>query len=600
MAVLLVTACSDEAVRPADVGGTGSGGAASSTSSGAGAAGPGSVGEGGQGGGAPVQPLAWEACPLYVDQPNGTQAECALLDVPLRWSEPEGQTIGVFVQRLRGTAETIRGQVWLLEGGPGGSGADWDASMEGMRELDPTLDYYAVDHRGVGRSARLGCPQEDEGTVGGTAIVPGEVEDCLGALQTQWGDGLAEFSATAAARDLGALLDAAAQPGQSAFIIGVSYGTYWAHRYLQLFPAQAQGVVLDSIAPPGIDFLHYDTDFNAVGQDFLELCAADALCASKLGDPWQALVDLSTALAGGHCPQLQATWGLDEESLPLVLSALLVSPQTRTYIPAIIHRLARCEPADVAAISSLLEVVFGGSQEQTYYEALQSQALFWNVSFGELWPNPGMHPTAAEIDAAQATVYIGGGLVPSLYAIQDVWPAYPDDAWTNAWATPETPVLMLNGDLDPQTPIWLGELAAEHLSGPKQWFVRVPRSAHATIGKTPKPEGQEVGCGLEMVLAFLDDPSKQPSTACLASIPEETFTGDPDLNAYVLGTTDLWENDAAAVAEAPLLTRDRAERVVRDARRDIRNVRSGGVRRGAARSPAQRGPQGDAGDSGST
>ncbi|MEJ7730749.1 MAG: alpha/beta fold hydrolase [Polyangiaceae bacterium] len=571
--VLLNAACSDEDVSSAGVGAGASGGGASSSSGG----GPG--GGGGAGGGPPVQALVWEACPLYLDQPDGIQAECAVLDVPLRWSEPDGETIGIFVQRLRGTADTIRGQVWLLEGGPGGSGADWDSFMETLRGLDPTLDYYTVDHRGVGRSARLGCPQEGENTAGGTAITAAETEGCRDALVRQWGDGLAEFSTTAAARDLGALIDAGAQPGQAAFVIGVSYGTYWAHRYLQLFPEQSQGVVLDSIAPPGESFVHYDTDFNAVGQDFLELCGADALCSSKLGaDPWAALVDLSAALEGGHCPQLTATWGLDAETLPLVLAQLLLSPETRTYIPALVHRYARCEAWDVDAIDQLLGVLFGGPATESYYDQLYSTALFYNVSFGELWPDPGMHPTAAEIEAADATVYIGGGLAPSLYAQQQVWPAYADDEWVDAWAEPVNPLLMLNGDLDPQTPIWLGELAAEHLSGATAWFVRVPRSAHAVIGQTPVPEGQTVGCGLEMVLAFLEEPSHEPSTDCLAQIPEESFTGDPELNAYLLGTTDLWENDASARVTASVAAPPHLERALREVRRHIRAPRPIGRR----------------------
>jgi pimeloyl-ACP methyl ester carboxylesterase len=573
-AVLLNAACSDEDLRPAGVGAAGSGGGASSSSGAAGAG-----GGGGEGGGPPVEPLVWEPCPLYLDQPDGIQAECAVLDVPLRWAEPDGETIGIFVQRLRGTADTIRGQVWLLEGGPGGSGADWDSFMEALRSLDPTLDYYAVDHRGVGRSARLGCPQEEENTAGGTSIAPVETEGCRDALLAQWGDGLAEFSTTAAARDLGALIDAGAQPGQVAFVIGVSYGTYWAHRYLQLFPQQSQGVVLDSIAPPGESFVHYDTDFNAVGQDLLELCGADPLCSSKLGaDPWAALVDLSAALEGGHCPQLTATWGLDAETLPSVLSMLLLSPDTRTYIPAIVHRYARCEAADIDAIEQLLGVLFGGPATESYYDQLYSTALFYNVSFGELWPNPGMHPTDAEIEADAATVYIGGGLAPSLHAIQDVWPAYPDDEWVDAWAAPVSPVLMLNGDLDPQTPIWLGELAAEHLAGPTAWFVRVPRAAHAVIGQTPTPAGETVGCGLEMVLAFLEEPSQKPSTDCLAQIPEESFSGDPELNAYLLGTTDLWENDASAKVVASATLPAHLERAVRDVRRRIRTARPLGLR----------------------
>ncbi|MDD5309766.1 MAG: alpha/beta fold hydrolase [Deltaproteobacteria bacterium] len=516
----------------------------------------------------PDQGIDWEPCPLYVDQPAGLLAECATIDVPLRWSEPDGPTIGIFVQRLAAGTQPARGQLWLLEGGPGGSGADFDAFMDGFRALDPTLDLYAVDHRGVGRSARLSCPDEETGASDWSiSVSPGEAAACLDAVEAVWGDDLDEFTATAAARDLGRLIEVAAEPGKDVFVYGVSYGTYWAHRYLQIHPDQATAVILDSIAPPGEDFVHYDADMDAAAQDFLALCAEDSLCSSKLGgDPWAAVGDLlATIEAGGHCPAITTTWGIDAPSARTVLAYLLMSPTTRTYLPAFVYRLARCDDADAVALDHLLDILFG-TPETTYYDTLSSDALFYNVALSELWPDPEAHPTVGEIDAIEAGLYVTTGLSPRVAAVQDTWPAYPDDSYVEAWAKTATPLLMMNGDLDPMTPIWVGAEAAKHLTGERQWFYTIPRAAHCVVNQTPVAVQGDTPCGLRIMLDFLADPTTEPDTACLAEIPEEAFVGDPAINAYLLGTSDLWENGAAA---PPALARPPAPllRALREIRR---------------------------------
>jgi pimeloyl-ACP methyl ester carboxylesterase len=521
----------------------------------------------------PDPAIDWQPCPLYLDQPDGIQAECATIDVPLRWSEPGGPTIGIFVQRLRGTAAEVRGQLWLLEGGPGGSGADFDSFMEELRGLDPTLDLYAVDHRGVGRSARLSCPEEDAETSDwGTSVSPAEVPACLAAVEAAWGDDLDEFTTTAAARDLGRLIDLAAEPGRDVFVYGVSYGTYWAHRYLQIHPDQATAVILDSIAPPGESFVGYDADFDAVGEEFMALCAADDLCASKLGaDPWAAVGDLLAAIEGGFCPAVTTYWGLDVPTTRVVLAYLLMSPVTRTYLPAFVYRLARCDAADAAALDNLLDVLFG-SAETTYYDTLMSDALFYNVALGELWPDPDAHPSVDAIAAEQDGLYVSIGLTPRVAAVQDAWPAYPDDAWVGAWAETDTPLLMMNGDLDPQTPIWVGGQAADHLHGPNQWFYTIPRAAHCVVAQTPVAAAGDTPCGMEILLGFLADPTAEPDTACLAEIPAEGFLGDPAINAYLLGTADLWENGKASIPP-PAAPPPALERALVELRRAIAHRR---------------------------
>ncbi len=509
-------------------------------------------GSGGEAGAPPTSGVVWEACPLYLDQPSGPEAECATIDVPLRWAEPEGPTIGIFVQRLVGSG-AVRGQLWLLEGGPGGSGADFDSFMEQMHDLDPTLDLYAVDHRGVGRSARLSCPaQEMESSEWGVSVSADEAEGCRDALVQTWGDDLAEFTTTAAALDLERLIEVTAESEKDIFVYGVSYGTYWAHRYLQVAPAQATAVILDSIAPPGETFVPYDSDFDQVGKDFMALCGADPLCSEKLGsDPWARLDELTVALESGHCPQLTATWGLDASSLPVVLASLLMSPVARTYFPALVYRYARCSPGDVAAIDQLLGVFFGGPQETSYYDALSSDGLFYNIALSELWPNASEHPTIEAIEAEQEGLHVTVGLTPRVAAVQDIWPVYQDDQYVADWADTGLPLLMMNGDLDPQTPIWVAEPAGENLNAANQQFVLVPRSAHCAANATPVAKPGDQPCGLTIMLSFLADPNVPADTSCIANIPVETFTGVPANNMYVFGTADLWENGAEKAQASP-------------------------------------------------
>ncbi len=528
----------EDAVEPIGRGGGGAGGAPAE----------GGAAQGGDEGGGGAPPSAWSPCPLYVDQPDGPQAECATFPVPLRWDDPSGPTIGIFVQRLLG-AGPAHAQVWLLEGGPGGSGADFDEWMDALHQSNPTLDLYAIDHRGVGRSARLGCgAQETATSEWGSSVSSSEAASCRDDVVQQWGSDLGEFTTTGAARDLGYLIDLNRSPDRSVLIYSVSYGTYWAHRYLQLFPDQADGVVLDSIAPPGIDFATYDSDFDRVGHDFMDLCAADPLCAEKLGpDPWAALTTLSGDLAAGHCAPIQQAWGLDASALPTVLAVLLMSPLTRTYLPATIYRLQRCDSEDVAAIDQLLTLLFGDTSE-SYYDTLSSDALFYNVALSELWPEA--HPDFDEVQAHEATLQISTGLTPRVAAVQDVWPAYPDDAYVGAWAETSTPILMVNGDLDPMTPLWLAQEAEARFTGPDQRFITIPRAAHCVSAQTPAAPGEEM-CGLTIVKSFLMGPKEPLDTSCLEHVPEESFSGDPDLNQLVLGTTDLWENSASIAPHAP-------------------------------------------------
>jgi hypothetical protein len=61
--------------------------------------------------------------------------ECDSLEVPLDWEAPEGETISIFYGKRRAKGEATA-QLWLLQGGPGGSAEVFsEASRRGATSI---------------------------------------------------------------------------------------------------------------------------------------------------------------------------------------------------------------------------------------------------------------------------------------------------------------------------------------------------------------------------------------------------------------------------------------------------------------------------------
>src|SRR6185369_5140814 len=83
----------------------------------------------------PRDELGFGACPS--DLPGTTLGrDCAVNEVPLRWDEPDGEKLDVLVARYLGP-NPHQGQLWLLDGGPGGTGGIY--MLKEIQELYASL-----------------------------------------------------------------------------------------------------------------------------------------------------------------------------------------------------------------------------------------------------------------------------------------------------------------------------------------------------------------------------------------------------------------------------------------------------------------------------
>jgi pimeloyl-ACP methyl ester carboxylesterase len=458
------------------------------------------------------------------------------MEMPLDWNAPEGRKTPVFVSRALSTSPSFA-DLWLLQGGPGDSADVFEDVVDELRAALPGFDIYTMEHRGVGQSGRLGCPvQESPTSDEGTAISPAEMPACIAAAQSSSG-GLQYFRITSAANDLAHAIDRTRTPGHEVFVYGVSYGTAVAIRYMQLRPNDARGIILDSVAAPGIAFFsHFSEQSDPVLHSLADLCAADATCAARLSpDPWTSLSEVTGKVAAGACPAaMLSAVGLSED-----VEGLLQRDDARVVAMALLHRVDRCEPGDLAALQA-----FSNTSTEMYEPPSPrfSQVLYWNVVFSDLWERPA--PTIATLTARCKALSICSGGSLRLGEVQPLWPSFPEDPLAGKSIVTSSDVLILNGTLDPQTPLANATAFNEAVSSPHKTFVTMPYSAHATIEQAQVMSVDEPACGYQVLQSFLQNPDA-PDTSCVATALPVSFASNPEEAETWFGTEDLWDNEAS-------------------------------------------------------
>lgn len=244
------------------------------------------------------QQLAWTDCDGF---------ECASLEVPVDYADPDGGTLAIAVLRSPSTGEA-RGALVVNPGGPGSSGVDYAraASAVVTDDVRDSFDVVGFDPRGVGASAPVDCASDADFdrliSVDGTPDTPAEVTELERASAilecTSPVEGLLEHMSTAdAARDLDVLRAALGQDRLD--YLGVSYGTHLGATYAALFPERVGRFVLDGPLPADLDAEEL-TRGQALGFEdalarFVEYCADAGGC--PLGDdPAAGLVRLRALL----------------------------------------------------------------------------------------------------------------------------------------------------------------------------------------------------------------------------------------------------------------------------------------------------------------
>ncbi|MEM6786390.1 MAG: alpha/beta fold hydrolase [Myxococcota bacterium] len=488
--------------------------------------------------------VAWLPCSLFTGG-SDNRAECADIEVPLDWSNPQGEVITLFLKRHRG--ETAGGQSWFLTGGPGQTGADLEPLVEQLVALAPSRTYYLLDHRGVGRSTRLRCPSaEGVASANSVGLGEGEIAACLADLRAQWSDEqLSHFSTVNAAHDVGQLIDYTRAGDEPISLWAGSYGTLWLERYLGFYPEQPESVVFAAVALD-VDMLSVDRYVGDMALRWLAACEANERCGDRFldafGQPARQVAQVHLSGAGASlCPELSSL-GLSPAVLKPFFGQLLEQIETRSLFAPLVYRLARCAPEDVLAWQALIQAVTppAGPPEIPYGIRNWGFVLGENISVSEL-----IEPrTAADVRADYDAAIAVQGPTPRLLESSELWPRY--DAPPFGLSAYRGATLMLHGEFD-FLPESVFRRAVDHyVDGPAQAdFVRLPHATHSL--ESPTDGGGQ--CGLSLAVSRLLDAAAEVAP-CAEQILSPTFAPPPTVSSAFLGTDDPWDGVPVAAVTA--------------------------------------------------
>ncbi|KAF7433706.1 hypothetical protein PC9H_005669 [Pleurotus ostreatus] len=284
-----------------------------------------------------------------------TQLECARLQVPLNYSNPEGDAASIAVVRfpspLAKTSD-YKGPILINPGGPGGSGVELMAQNGAVlsQVLGPNFDIVSFDPRGIGRSTPRASFFDTEAqrrffdtsfdvinaTSDGLARIWARAQ-ITGALATQHNQNniFEHFNTESTARDMLRIVEAHGLKNIQYW--GFSYGTVLGATFASLFPDRIDRLVLDGV----VDAENYfatlwsnnllDTDKTL--QTFFDGCfeGGPDLCPFYESSPQaisRKLDDLTRRIFLRPVPvQTNISYGLvDYERLRITIFSSLYSP----------------------------------------------------------------------------------------------------------------------------------------------------------------------------------------------------------------------------------------------------------------------------------
>ncbi|GAB2856886.1 alpha/beta hydrolase [Streptomyces deserti] len=301
----------------------------------------------GKGGGSPTsQKLDWGRCKPTGDSPApSSDWQCATLKVPLDWSKPDGETIGLALIRAKARGDDRIGSLLFNFGGPGGSGVSMMPSYAAtVSELRERYDLVSWDPRGVGASEGIRCRddkeiQSAESVVDTTPDTPAEeraylrdAADFGKGCQKAAGKLMAHVSTTDTARDMDLMRQVLGDDKMHYF--GISYGTELGGVYAHLFPKKVGRMVLDAVVDPGADTVGHAENqtrgFQRALNDYLQSTGQDPAQGSRRIADLLKRIDarpLPTSSPGRKLTQTLALTGIvlplySKDSWPTLTSAL--------------------------------------------------------------------------------------------------------------------------------------------------------------------------------------------------------------------------------------------------------------------------------------
>ncbi len=471
-------------------------------------------------------------CPEDVTRVVLTPVTCGFLTVLENRSEPEGETIRLFVTRIQPSGGNPAPDPVLILGIDLGKTPDYAGFAPGAQRVNREL--ILVDARGTGHSEpTLACPEVQrlgERLVGGRLSDPTLREDLRSAAQachdrlTGEGIDLSAYNLGEMGADVEDVRRALRIPRWNI----ASYGSTSrvALEVARRFPEHIRAMWLDTPQFPQVDEVTLGiTGTQYALRQISADCAADRACSRRFPDLSNALreavarldeepvtvtvADSPVAEAAGHPIRVVVDGAAFLRAVRAMVSSIDLG--MAPGVPALIYRALE---GDVEVVAYLLseEPLCLGYQPVC---GAPAQPVFEGALFSIL-----CHDEVPFIEASRLTEMAGGdpgfqdAYVASLYLdMCEAWDVGEADSVAHRPVSSDIPMLIYVGRYDAFGPLPVAEQAVASLSG--SFLVDVPYQGHNVLGS--------LDCYRDIRNAWIENPTSAPDTGCIADIPPPTF-----------------------------------------------------------------------------
>lgn len=390
--------------------------------------------------------------------------ECASVEVPLDYDEPEGETAHIALLRLPATGEA-EGSLLVDPGGPGGSGTNLVALTASLWQAGPVAERFDIvgfDPRGIGSSTpALDCYTDEENDAGAAPRF-GVVYDVTSAdqaaeLAERCADGsggvadLVNAGSTNVVRDMDIMR--AVLGDEKLTYLGYSYGTQLGAMYAAAYPEKVRAMVLDGAVAPDLTAQEFRvsqfTGLQARFDDLAAFCAESPDCV--LGTDPAVVNDRLHEIVR---PLIETPPTADgrEVSVWDVYLGITGGLYSEASWPDIIAALTALEAGRADEMLALRDSFYGRTADGAYALDLDTNIAVRCMDWPRLTPEE-TTALAREVGEVAPMFDLDVFTAGNFHSECEAWPAPPtgDDPWlADVEGLPETLVVSVTGD--PATP----------------------------------------------------------------------------------------------------------------------------------------------------
>ena len=417
--------------------------------------------------------LDWQPCSdlnqllldfLHLEVPN---FDCANLTVPLDYTDPNSEPLTLNLFRYNATQQPALGSVIINFGGPGGSGAEdllnWGRGIGA--NIGPQWNLITWDPRGTGRTIPFNCGDitapSSANNKRDLALVRANLTDYFVNAGWDWAGSIADqcfatmndtgrfVSTTSTARDVMAIVDALDEDGMLRYW-GWSYGTALGSYLAALFPDRIARMVLDGNLNPWDyqsgtykDIAH---DIDKTFRAFLQECLNNANdCSVAQYTNASSVDEMIARLNQGLQPIIgnvttQTAWGTYAAVLGYIVTGLYFPSGWPTLANKITNTLKLQLPNST---NPLGPDPYNTGENWNVYGIRAGDAIWHPSSLDEYLPQVQYDANVSAFPVVYPSVWVSAR-----------WRITPSERYTGGFnTTTKNPILFINGQYDPVTPI---------------------------------------------------------------------------------------------------------------------------------------------------